>query len=91
MTDHFDFAVKSLFELVDNQVHIVTTVIIKEHWDFEVDLTLQVTFAMGGANTPARYVIVISIFVALRFTLYNLVTAYVAPRGIFILLLLAGT
>ena len=39
----------------------------------------------------SRYVVVVSDFRTPRFTLYELVSADVAPGGIIILLLLAGT
>ena len=63
----------------------------EEHWDLEADRALQVSLAMGGANKPARYVVVFSDFGTPRFTLYELVSADVAPRVIIILLLLAGS
>ena len=46
---------------------------------------------MGGDDKPARDVIVVTNFGTLSFTLYKLGTADVAPCGIFIFLLLAGT
>ena len=63
----------------------------KKHWDLEADRTLQVTLAVGSVDKPARYVVVISEFGTPRLTLYKLVSADVAPAGIIILLLLAGT
>ena len=46
---------------------------------------------MGGADKQARDVVVVTDFGTLRFTLYKLATADVAPSGIIIFLLLAST
>ena len=91
LTDHFDFAVRSLSELVDDQVRIVTTEVVEEHRDFEADRALQVALAVGNADKPARDVVVVTNFGTLRVTLYELVTADVATSGIIIFILLAGT
>ena len=40
LTDNFDFAVRSLSELVNDQVRIVATKVVEEHWDFEADRAL---------------------------------------------------
>ena len=85
--------VRSLSKLVDDLVSIVATKVVEKHWDLEADRALQVTLAMGSANKPAgaRDMVVVSDFRTLRFPLYELVTADVAPSGIIIFLLLAGT
>ena len=72
-------------------MRIVSTKVVEEHWDFEADRALQVTLAVSGADKPARDVVVVTDFGTLCFTLYKLVTADVAPSGIIIFLLLAGT
>ena len=91
MTDDFDLAVRSLSELVDDLVRIVATEVVKEHWNLKAYRPLQVTLAVGGADKPARDVIVVTDIGTLRFTLYELVTADVASNGIIIFLLLANT
>ena len=63
----------------------------EEHWDLEADRSTQVTLAVGSADKPARDVVVVTDFGALCFILFKLVTADVAPSGIIIFLLLAGT
>ena len=70
---------------------IVATEVVEKHWDLETDWALQVTLAVGSADKPARDVVVVTDLGTLRFTFYKLVTAYVAPRGIIIFLLLAVT
>ena len=91
LTDHFDLAVMSRAELMDDQVRIVATEVVEENRDFETDRALQVTLAVGGADKPARDVVVVTDFGSLRLALYKLVTADVASSGIIILLLLSGT
>ena len=87
LTDHFDVAVRSPPELVDDQVRIVGTKVVEKHWDFETDRALQVALAVGGADKPACDVVVVTDFGDLSFALYKLVTADVAPSSIIILLL----
>ena len=72
-------------------MRIVATEVVKEHWTLNAYRALQVTLAVGGADKPARDVIVVTDFGTLRFTLYKLVTADVASSGIIIFLLLANT
>ena len=91
LTNHFDLAVKSLSELVDNSVRIVATEVVEKHWDLEADRALKVTLAVGGSDKPVRDMVVVSDFRTLRFTIYELVTADVAPSGIIIFHLLAAT
>ena len=91
LTGNFDFAVRSLSELVDDKVCIVYTEVMEEHWDCETYRALQVTLPVGSADKPARDVVVVTDFEILCPTLYELVTADVAPSGIIIFLLLAGT
>ena len=91
LSDNFDFALRSLSELVDNQMRVVATEVVKKHWDLEAYRALQVTLAVSGADKPARDVVVVTDLGTLRFTLYELVTADVAPSGIIIFLLLSGT
>ena len=91
LTDYFDFAVMPRSELVDNKVHIETTEVVEEHWDFEAYWALQVTLAVDSGDKPARYLVVVSDYGTARLTLYELVSADVAPGGIIILHLLLGT
>ena len=70
---------------------IVATEVVEKYWDLEDDRALQVTLAVGSANKPARDMVVVSDFWTLRFSLFELVTADVAPSNIIIFLLLAGT
>ena len=72
-------------------MRIVATEVVEEHWNLEDDRALQVTLALCGADEPARDMVVVSDFKTLRFTFYELVTADVAPSGIIVFLLLAGT
>ena len=72
-------------------MRIVATKVVEEYWDLETDRALQVTLALSGADNPARYVVVVTFFRTLCFTLYKLVTADVAPSCIIIFLLLANT
>ena len=91
LTNHFDFAVGLLAKFVYDQVRIVYTEVVEEHWDFEADRALQVTLTVGGANKTPRNVVVATDFGTLRLAFYELVTADVAPRCIIIFLLLAST
>ena len=72
-------------------VRIVATEVVKEHQDFKANRALQVALAVGFANKPPRNVVVVTDFGVLRFILYKLMTAYVAPSCIIIFLLLVGT
>ena len=72
-------------------MRIVSTKVVEEHWDYDDDRALQVTLSVGGADKPARDVVMVTDFWTFRFTLYKLVTADVAPSGIIIFLLLTGT
>ena len=76
---------------MDDQVRIVATKVVEEHWGLKVDQALQVTLAVGGADKPAPDVVVVSDFGALSLTFYKLVSADVALRGIIILLFLVST
>ena len=91
MTDNFDLAVRSLFELVEDQVCIVANEVVEEHRDLKPDQALQITLAVGGADKPASYVIVVTDFGTLCFAINELLTADVAQHGIIILLLLVST
>ena len=88
LTDNFDFAVKSFSKLVNDNVCIVATEDVEEHWDFEACRTLQITPAVSSADKPACDVIVVTDFGTLRFTLNKLVMADVAFSGIIIFILL---
>ena len=70
---------------------IVATDVVEEYWDLETDRALQVTLAVRCADKPARDLVVVTDFGTLRFTIYKLVTADVAPSCIIIFLELAGT
>ena len=72
-------------------MRIVSSKVVEEHWDFKADRALQVTLTVGVADQPPRDVVVITDFGTLRLAFYELVTADVAPSGIIIFLLLAGT
>ena len=72
-------------------MRIVSTEVVDKHWYRKADWALQVTLAVGGIDKSARDVVVVTDFGTFRFTLYKLVTADVAPSGIIIFLLLAGT
>ena len=72
-------------------MRIVATEVLKEHQNLKAYRALQVTLAVGGADKPARDVIVVTNLGTLRFTLYELVTDDVASSGIIIFLLLANT
>ena len=63
----------------------------KKHWDLEADRALQVTLSVSSADKPARDVVVVKDFGTFRFTLYDFMTADVAPSGIIIFFLLADT
>ena len=63
----------------------------KENWDLEANLALQISLAVNGEDKPTRYVVMVSVFKARSLTLYKLVSADVAMRSIIILLLLAKT
>ena len=91
ITDTFDFAVTSLSKLVDNQVRIVATKVVEDHWNFNTDQALQVTSVVGGADKPACNVVMVTEFGATSITFFKLVSADVSPRGIIIFLLLAST
>ena len=90
LTDNLDFAVRSLFKLVDDKVCILATKVVQEHLDFEAYQTLQVTLTLSSDDKPACNVVVVTDFGTLRLTFNKLVTADVAKCGIIILLLLAG-
>ena len=72
-------------------MRILSTEVVKEHWNHETDRAFQVTLAVSGADKPALDVFVVTDVKTLRFTLYKLATADVAPIGIIIFLLLAST
>ena len=72
-------------------MRIVATEVVKKHWNLEADKALQVTLAVGGADKPACDVVVVTDVKTFRFTLNELMAADVAPSGIIIFLLLAGT
>ena len=91
LTNNSKLAVRSLSELVNDKMRIVATEVVEEHWNLETDRALQVALAVGGADKPARDVVVVTDFGTLRFTFYELVTADVAPSSIIIFFLLAGT
>ena len=91
MIDHFDLAVRSLSKFVYDQMRIVATKVMEEHWDFDADPALQIALAVGSADQPARDVLVVMDFGALGLALYDLVTANVAAGRIIIFVLLAST
>ena len=72
-------------------MRIVDTKVVEEYWDFKTDWALQITLTVSCADKPTCDVVVVTNYVTLCFTLYNLVTADVAPSCIIIFLLLAGT
>ena len=91
LTNHFNLAVRSLSQLVDYKMCIVSTEVVKTHRDLEAYRAFQVTLAVGGDDKPASDVVVVTDFGTLRFILYKLMTADVASSGIIIFLLLANT
>ena len=72
-------------------MRIVATKVVEKHWYLKAYRALQVTLAVGGADKPASNVVMVTDFGTLRFILYKLVTADVAPSGIIIFFLLADT
>ena len=86
LTDNFNLALRSLFELVYDQMRIVATEVVEKYWDLKADWALQVTLTVRGADKPARNVIVVMDFWTLRLILYELVTADVEQSGIIIFL-----
>ena len=72
-------------------MRIVATEVVDKHRDLEADRALKVTIAVESADKRASDVVVVTDIGTVRCTIYDLVTAYVAPRGIIIFLLLAST
>ena len=91
LTNLYHLAVRPLSKLVDDQVSIVSSKVVKKHQNFEAHIALQVTLAVCSTYKPVRDMFVVSDFRNLRLTLYEHVTANVAPSGIIIFQLLAGT
>ena len=87
LPDHFDLEVRSLAELVNDQMGIITTEVVEEYRNLEADRALQVTLMVHGADEVSHDVVVITDFGALRLAPLEIVAAYVAPRGIVIHLL----
>ena len=74
---------------MNDQVCIVATEVVTEHWDFKAYWKLQIKLAVSSVDKPACDVVEITDLGTLRLTLNKLVTADVAPSDIIILLLLA--
>ena len=75
LPDNFYIAVKSLSELVDDKVCIVSTEIMEEHWDLQADRALQFTLTVGDSDKTDSDVVVVPDFGILRLTVYELVSA----------------
>ena len=90
LTDNFDLAVKSLSKLVNDEMCILLSEVVKDYWDFEAYQTLQVTEEVSSADKPACDVVVVTGFGTLRLTFNKRVTADVAASSIIILFLLAS-
>ena len=87
MSDHLNFAVRSLAELVDDQVRVVSTEVVKEDRDPENDRALKFALAVRGAEEESRYVVVVTDLWPLWIVHLELVAADVALRRVLILLL----
>ena len=89
--DHFDLAVKSLAEHVDDQVRVVSTEVVKEDRDPDTDRALQVAPAVSSANEESCDVVVVTDLLPLWIVLLKRLAADVAFGRVLILHPLLGT
>ena len=90
LTDHFDLAVRSLAELVDDQVSVVSTEVVTEYRDPETERALQVALAVSSADEESCDIVVVTNLWPLRIVLLKRLAADVAFGRILILLPLLG-
>jgi hypothetical protein len=62
LTDHFEFAVLDIRELMDDQMGVVAAEIVKEHRYLVIDTPLEIAQLMGGADEKSRDVVVVTDF-----------------------------
>ena len=83
LTNHLDFAVRSLSVFVDNQVRVISTKVVEDDRNLETDRALQVALAVGGAKEESRNVVVVTDLRPLRIVFLERVAADVAlPRDL---------
>ena len=90
LTYDFDLALRSFFELVEGQVRVVTTEVVKEHRDSKTDRALQVALTVSGAEKEFSDVIVITDLRHFRIVLFVRVAANLAMRRVFVFRPLLG-
>ena len=88
LTNHLDLALRSLPELVNDQVRVVSTEVVEEDRDSETDRALQVALAVSGADEESSNVIMVSDLRLLRIVLLERVAADVTLRCVLVFLLL---
>ena len=89
VTDEFNFAIMSLFKIVNDKVRIESTEIVEEHGNKKVDRAFPVALSMSGAKKVTSDLVVVADFRALQFICCELVSAEVTARRVFKLRLLA--
>ena len=62
LTDYFNLAIRTLPKLVNNQVRIVSTEVVKEDWYLKHDWPLQVALPMSDAKELTSDVVVVANF-----------------------------
>ena len=91
MIDHLDFTIRSLSELVNYQVSVVSTKVVEEVRDPNTDWALQVALPVSSADEESCDVVVVTDLRPLRIVLLKCLAANVAFGHVFILLPLLGT
>ena len=91
LSNHLDFAVWFLAELVDDLVPVVSTEVVEEEWDAATDRALQVALAVSGADNESSDVVVVTDFRPPRIVHLERVAADIALRCLVILFTLLGT
>ena len=86
LTDHFDLAVWSLFEVVDDQVRVVSRKVVEEDRDPETDQALQVALAVSRAKEVLCSEVVITDLRLSRIKFLERVAADVTLRRVIIFL-----
>ena len=88
LTDHLGLALRSLHELVDDQVRVVFTEVVEEDRDLETDRLLQVALLVSSADEESSNVIIVKELRSLRIVFLERVAVDVALRRVFVFLAL---
>ena len=89
--DDFQFSVVDVWELMDEQVQVVTAGDVRTHRNLVIGVLLKITILMSGADEIARYLFIITNFRFIRIFVFlqRLATYVTFSRNVVLLLLCA--